>query len=130
MTTLRSEPLPDGVFAVTEVLETQVTSVQNCSSIIIVMVDVEIPKFVPVNVVVILPCDVPEFGEMEVIAGAAKDNNFGVVCTFEFPFDAVTLTTKLCPPSPGKVQIIFVGVHDVGVHNILPIFTVFVVDPF
>ena len=87
------------------------------------------PRFVPVNAIVVPPCDVPEFNEIDVIVGAAKDNKYGIVGVFEFPFNAVTLTFKFWPPSPGKVQIIFVEVHDVGVHNILPIFTVFVVDP-
>ena len=123
-------PLSDGVFAVTEVLEIHVTFVQYCVPIFIVIVEVEIPKLVPVNVVTTLPCDVPGFGEMDVMSGGANDTNFLYVCAFEFPFDAVTLTSKSLLSPAGKVQIIFVEVHDVGAHNSLPMYTVFVVVPF
>ena len=58
------------------------------------MVEVDIPKFVPVNVVKVPPCDVLGFGEMDVMAGGVNDNNFGSVCVFDNPFNAVTFTTK------------------------------------
>ena len=66
---------------------------------------------------------------MDIILGGANDKNFGIVCEFEFPFDAVTLTSNSLPSPAGKVQIIFVEVHDVGAHNSLPMYTVFVVVP-
>ena len=129
MVTGRLPPLPEGVFAVTVVLETHATLVHNCVPIFMVMVEVDIPKFVPVNVVATPPCDVLGFGEMDVITGGVNDNNFGCVCVFDIPFNAVTLTTKLLLSPAGKLQIIFVSVHDVGVHMILPILTVFVLEP-
>ena len=95
MVTRRLPPLPEGVFAVTVVLETHATLVHNCVPIFMVMVEVDIPKFVPVNVVATPPCDVLGFGEMDVMAGGVNDNNFGCVCVFDIPFNAVTVTTKL-----------------------------------
>ena len=95
MTTGRPPPLPEGVFAVTVVLETHATLVHNCVPIFMVMVEVDIPKFVPVNVVATPPCDVLGFGAIDVITGGVNDNNFGCVCVFDIPFNAVTLTTKL-----------------------------------
>ena len=129
MMTGRLPPLPEGVFAVTVVLETHATLVHNCVPIFMVMVEVDIPKFVPVNVVATPPCEVLGFGEMDVMAGGVNDNNFGSVCVFDIPFNAVTFTTKLLLSPAGKLQIIFVSVHDVGVHMILPILTVFVLEP-
>ena len=129
MVTVRLLPLPEGVFAVTVVLETHATLVHNCVPIFMVMVEVDIPKFVPVNLVATPPCDVLGFGEMDVMAGGVNDNNFGCVCVFDIPFNAVTLTAKLLLSPAGKLQIIFVSVHDVGVHMILPILTVFVLEP-
>ena len=129
MMTGRLPPLPEGVFAVTVVLETHATLVHNFGPIFMVMVEVDIPKFVPVNVVATPPCDVLGFGAIDVITGGANDNNFGCVCVFDIPFNAVTLTTKLLLSPAGKLQIIFVSVHDVGVHMILPILTVFVLEP-
>ena len=97
--------------------------------IFMVMVEVDIPKFVPVNVVKVPPCDVLGFGEMDVMAGGVNDNNFGSVCVVDIPFNAVTFTTKLLLSPAGKLQMIFVSVHDVGVHIILPILTVFELVP-
>ena len=129
MMTGRLPPLPEGVFAVTVVLETHATLVHNCVPIFMVMVEVDIPKFVPVNVVVTPPCDVLGFGEMDVMAGGVNDNNFGSVCVVDIPFNAVTFTTKLLLSLAGKLHIIFVSVHDVGVHIVLPILTVFELVP-
>ena len=129
MMTGRLPPLPEGVFAVTVVLETHATLVHNCVPIFMVMVEVDIPKFVPVNVVATPPCDVLGFGAIDVMTGGVNDNNFDCVCVFDIPFNAVTFTTKLLLSPAGKLQIIFVSVHDVGVHMILPILTVFVLVP-
>ena len=87
-------PPPEGVFAVTVVLETHATLVHNCVPIFMVMVEVDIPKFVPVNVVATPPCDVLGFGAIDVMTGGVNDNNFGCVCVFDIPFNAVTFTTK------------------------------------
>eukprot|EP00943_MAST-04B_sp_MAST-4B-sp1_P009523 g9523.t1 len=57
-------PPPEGVFAVTVVLETHATLVHNCVPIFMVMVEVDIPKFVPVNVVATPPCDVLGFDRL------------------------------------------------------------------
>ena len=129
MVTGRLPPPPEGVFAVTVVLEAHATLVHNFVPIFMVMIEVDIPKFVPINVVVTPPFDVLGFGEMDVMAGGVNDNNFGCVCVFDIPFNAVTLTTKLLLSPAGKLQIILVSIHDVGVHIILPILTVFVVEP-
>ena len=105
------------------------TSEQATLLILRVIVEEVVPKLVPVNVVVTPPCDVLGFGEMDVMAGGVNDNNFGSVCVFDIPFNAVTFTAKLLLSPAGKLQIIFVSVHDVGVHMILPILTVFVLEP-
>jgi len=129
MTTGRFPPPPEGIYAVTVVLDTHATLVHNFVPIFMVMVELDIPKFVPVNVVVTPPREVLGFGEMDVMAGGANDNNFGCVCVFDFPFNAVTFTTRLLLSPAGKLQIIFVSVHDVGVHMILSILAVFVLEP-
>ncbi len=113
----------------TSVLDIHVTPVQATLLMLMVIVEVVVPKLVPVNVVVTPPCDVLGFGAIDVITGGVNDNNFGCVCVFDIPFNAVTLTTKLLLSPAGKLQIIFVSVHDVSVHIVLPILTVFVVEP-